>query len=318
MDAKPPQRRPKRRLRILFGVVLVVSFLGSLGLILFKWPLPSLALAVLLIVVAAVSAAVFAAYFLPNKLSERIKRAIAVGAAAVGLITGLTAVEIREPSPNGPPPDGSPDPEPLTTDLSFDFGGCEGFVLNNALLKSLPDAEHADDLDAEWAYKNGGATANPIGQLTIQGKSDDVVVIRAMSIVDVEIRPLPSDVSKVDPCTPGSGFIEERFFEVTLGEHPRLVQRPGLNIDGETTLPVRPFPYKVSNAEVEVFALQLVGRPCLCSWKLAIDWTTGGRSARTVVDRGLGSIVTYPVRDEKIPYYYIEPGGSKWYPPLPK
>src|SRR5829696_9414927 len=91
MDAKPPERRSRRTLRVFFGVALVLVFLGSVGWILLTWPVP-LVLLVALVVVAALSAAVFAAYFVPNKLSERMKRAVTVGVGAVGLVTTLIAV----------------------------------------------------------------------------------------------------------------------------------------------------------------------------------------------------------------------------------
>ena len=61
MDAPAPHiTRPRRPLRLLFGMVLVLAFLGSVGWILLTWPVP-LVLLVALVVVAALSAAVFAA-----------------------------------------------------------------------------------------------------------------------------------------------------------------------------------------------------------------------------------------------------------------
>src|SRR5215213_7662612 len=91
MNTQSPERRPRRGLRVFFGVALVLVFLGSVGWILLTWPVP-LVLLVVLVVVAALSAAVFAAYFVPNKLSERMKRAVTVGVSAVGLVTTLIAV----------------------------------------------------------------------------------------------------------------------------------------------------------------------------------------------------------------------------------
>ena len=100
MDAGQPERQPRRRLRILLGVVLVLIFLGSTVFFLFKSPLP-LPLAVVSVVVAAVSAAVFVGYILPIKLSPRLKRAVAVGVGAATLIPGLAAIPALQ-RPQGP------------------------------------------------------------------------------------------------------------------------------------------------------------------------------------------------------------------------
>ena len=44
-------------------------------------------------------------------------------------------------------------------------------------------------------------------------------------------------------------------------------------------------PYKVTKDDVEVFILILgsSGPACICSWKLALDWTSGGRSGERLL-----------------------------------
>ena len=134
MDVKPPERRPRRSLRVFFGVALVLVFLGSVGWILLTWPVP-LVLLVALVVVAALSAAVFAAYFVPNKLSERMKRAVTVGVGAIGLVTTLIAVpaaqdntETSRAEPSSASPSSSPgQSDQLTTALEVN-AACEDFM----------------------------------------------------------------------------------------------------------------------------------------------------------------------------------------------
>jgi hypothetical protein len=221
-------------------------------------------------------------------------------------------------SSTSPSPDES---DPFTWDLNFKAASfCEGFVVRNALLKSLP---RGDKLDAEWAYKNGGATANPVGALIIQGKSDDAVVIQNLSIIDVHMEEVPADASEIYPCNPGGDHIASRYYEVVLDEQPRLIQRPGIDVDDNTTEPIKEFPYRISRSEVEYFTLILgqQGPRCICSFRLALDWISGGRSGRTIIGRKFGdSIRTFvPGGDDRgLTEYERTTGTEKWYPPLPE
>lgn len=155
MDAKSPERRPKRSLRVFFGLALVLVFLGSVGWILLTWPVP-LVLLVVLVVVAALSAAVFAAYFVPNKLSERMKRAVTVGVGAVGLVTTLIAVpasqEATSPPARPEPSAASPTVEaaPLTATLEFNTPQCEDFTVPTSV---LPLLANRTEISPQWIYE---------------------------------------------------------------------------------------------------------------------------------------------------------------------
>ena len=73
-------------------------------------------------------------------------------------------------------------PDPLTATLQFGED-CEGFVLPNSLLKSLPKSK---DITANWAYENGGATSNRVGFLLLQGTSEDAVILQGMQVTELE------------------------------------------------------------------------------------------------------------------------------------
>jgi hypothetical protein len=154
----------------------------------------------------------------------------------------------------------------------------------------------------------------------MQGKSDDAVVIENMYIVSVQMEGVSSDLSYVYPCNPGGGPITSRYFEVVLDKRPRLKQHPGTDGVDKVTEPIKKFPYKVTKDEVEYFYFTLgeSGPACICSWKLALDWTSGGRSGRTIIDRKFSSIRTF-VPDQSVEYGWYERGteDGKWYPPLP-
>ena len=289
MDARRRERQ-SRRLRILFGVVLVLAFLGSVGLILLKSPLP-LALVVVLIVVAAVTIAVFAAYFVPNKLSPRFKRAFTVGVAAVGLITTLIAVPAVQNVPDAPDDSLPGDPITVTLDPN-NSSGCEDFIVEASLLSSLPD-DH--DFNAKWVYEHGGVTYSIVAPmtLTVQGKGDEAVVLHRLRVTELERFAEPPNSATVLPCGATGGALEARFFKIDLANTPKVTAEPGLDVfTGEVVEAPVKFPFTVSASEPEVFYLQLEELACFCTWRLALDWVTGGRSGTTVIDRGFAKIRT--------------------------
>jgi hypothetical protein len=73
--------------------------------------------------------------------------------------------------------------------------------------------------------------------------------------------------------------LDRRYYELVLDEHPRLTARPGRDVDDTITEPVKDFPFKVSDSDPEYFEFDIAPGPaCLCSWKIALDWTSRGRS----------------------------------------
>ena len=295
------------KLRTLVAVILVLIFVGSLLLLIFGWPLQVL-VAVILIVLATVSAAAYAAYFVPNKLSERFKLASTAGVAAVGLITALIVVPATQ---NAVPPsvqelpDGQADP--LTATLDFD-SPCEDFTIPESSLQSIPPG---DGLNAKWVYERGGATRTG-GQLTVQGKNEEAVVLQGLRVVELESNPRPAGLIAILPCGPTGGIVLPRYFDVILSNPPQVIARsgepePGSEKRGE---PAVKFPFKVSATDPEVFILEIKGPPCLCAWRLALDWTSIGRSGTVVVDRGFDKIRTDTTPSEDLPLYSRSENGT--------
>jgi MFS family permease len=115
-----------RRERAVWLGVLVVIFLGSVGFVLWRWPL-ELGLTVALLVVAGASAAILSAYYLPNHLDERLKRAGTVGAGCIALIAAVLAAGALL----------NPPKEPLTATLGLG-AECKNFAVPTDLLPSIP------------------------------------------------------------------------------------------------------------------------------------------------------------------------------------
>ncbi len=307
-------------LRVGGGVGLVVLFLGSVISIVAIRPL-ELGPLVVLLAVAGASAAVFSAYYLPNQLDERVKRAVIVGAGCITLLTAVLALRPGQEPPVLPadPLTATPSAEPadpLTATLGFG-SECENFAVPTPLLASLPpDAE----LDAQWVYEHNGATSDRVMSLAIQGKTEDAVMLHRLRVVDLRAQDPPTDVADIFPCGRiRREVVPVRYFEVDLRDPAQVVPRPAPAPDPQTgkVEPAKTFPFQVSNTNPEFFVLVVSGQACFCDWRLALDWTSGGRSGTITVDHGFGKIRTDTSLDSERIQYAQRRDGT-WDPPLPK
>jgi hypothetical protein len=290
----------------------------------------SVAINVLLVGVAAILTGL-ASVVLPIQLRNRFVPFVVVAAGTAGLLATVLAIPSLSPTPKSssdasnsvsPPPTTSPPPstttseqDPFTANLKFGprESTCEGFTLNKKLLRAMPKPK---DVKAEWVYKNGGATRFGTIILTIQGKSQFTVVIDALRVVDLERHPAPPHVAEVLPCDPEGGLQAVRYFDVDLSKRPKVIPRPSDPLPPEDKRqPAAKFPFKVSRSDPEVFELWVDGPECLCAWRLAVDWTSGGQSRTTFLDHGFDKIKTNT--KQGLPGYYYD-SDSGWVPPLPK
>jgi hypothetical protein len=93
---------------------------------------------------------------------------------------------------------------------------------------------------------------------------------------------------------------------VGLGDHLHKKAGHDWLVTGDD-VPAVNFPFKVSNNHPEVLLIEPTGAARFCEWRLAIDWTSGGRTGTTVVDRGFGPIISDPNHDGW-PLIYFENG----------
>jgi hypothetical protein len=147
---------------------------------------------------------------------------------------------------------------------------------------SLPNGK---DLNARWIYDHGGASLAGTYVMTIQGKSKDAVIVDGLHVVDLKREAAPRDASVVLPCTPYGGGQEVRYFEILLQKRPRVTPRPGEEPDEKGRVQrAAKFPFKVSRSDPEYFELLVSGPPRVCSWTLAVDWTSGDRPGTKIID----------------------------------
>jgi hypothetical protein len=314
------------------GPLLVILFLASVGWIVFG--APGRWLTVFLILGAAASVGVLAMTFLPEPLTPAQKNALGAAAACATLLVGYLAIPgVRSQEPDvtvspaatstqnssAPSPSLSTTPtelDPLTTNIRFGqrLAPCEGFAVNKKFLRSLTKPK---DVTADWAYGNGGATLSGKMILTIQGRTRSAVVVNAIRIVDFEREPAPDHNVEVIPCFPAGGLQTVRYFEIDLDKRPKIIARPSDPIPPDDKIqPAAKFPFKVSRSDPEVFEMWVDGPKCLCTWRLAIDWTNEGRSGTTLVDHGFDKIRMNTTKG--LPSYYYDSDAGTWVPPLPK
>jgi hypothetical protein len=313
-----------RKTRLALGAGLALAFVISISWILIAWPI-QLMLWIALAVAAGGLLAVFVGLVWPR---GTLSGSLVAGATCTGLLSALLAVPViqdpRDHTISGSPlfsstAPASPTPselDPFTANLRFGqvLAPCEGFMVNKKFLRSMPKPK---DVNAEWAYGNGGATKYGKMILTIQGRSRSAVVLEAVRIVDFERNPAPDENVEVIPCFPGGGLQTVRYFEVDLDKRPKIIPRPSDPIPPDDKVePAVKFPFKVSRSDPEVFEMWVDGPECLCSWRLAIDWTSEGRSGTTIVDRGFDKIKINTTKN--LPTYFYDSDAGSWVPPLPQ
>lgn len=315
---------------------MALVFAMSVVLILAFWQLKLLTW-IGLAVLAGSSVIIFLRFVRPKDREEPWKRPILAGAGCTGLIAALMAVPTIQdstgpnvgsspsssgaattaaPSPSPTPPRWRGDPPPFSAELRLDANpeGCEAFTIGRRLTKTLPKRA---DFNAKWAYERGGGNEGRTEiWLIVQGESDTAVILRGMEIVDVDRRPVDPDAIALTTCYPEGGIVDERYFDVNFDpDHPSITPRPGTYSHPLANSRAVKFPFRISQSEPESFSLRVRGGPCLCNWRLAINWSSGGKSGQLIVDRGFSKIIT-DTRDDVSIYQWRENG--KFRPPLPE
>lgn len=322
-----PKRRfvPARWARSVVQAVLVLVLAGSILWIWFGWPLP-MRLWIALALLAGCSLFLFIALFVTKDLPPNLTRGLAAGTGLIVLIATVMAVQgttggtatsnggqaARKASGPGAPASTPPltesrpssGPDPLITTTDFDIESCENFTIPESLVPSLPKKDTG--FDPKWIYEHGGASIYGF-ELTVEGKTDGAVVLKRFRVIDLRKKSVPPNAVHLMSCGPAGGAVTVRQFNVNFSDPVKFTPVPGQDPGTGEDVPAVDFPFKVSNNDPEVFLIEPIGPTCFCEWRLAIDWTNGGRSGTTVVDRGFGPILSDPHHDGR-PLIYFENG----------
>ncbi|MEV6313306.1 helix-turn-helix domain-containing protein [Streptomyces sp. NPDC051840] len=162
-----------------------------------------------------------------------------------------------------------------------------------------------------WARSLGAVDGGSMKlALTVQGTSGEAVVLNGLHVRVLGRNPALawSAYSMGSGC--GSG-VTPQSFDVDLDDSlPR--SKPVAGQDGDTVVPAKDFPYKVSSTDVEVFHLDAHVEGHDVTWYLELEWTSGGRSGTLRIDDG-----GKPFRTSSLaarPEYYYRADTAQWVP----
>ncbi|MFE7774446.1 helix-turn-helix domain-containing protein [Streptomyces sp. NPDC057445] len=160
-----------------------------------------------------------------------------------------------------------------------------------------------------WARALGGVSAGDMAlQLTVTGNTDEAVVITALNVRVVgQKAPLPWQAySMGEGC--GSG-VTPRTFDIDLDRaHP--LAKPVAGQDGDTVVPAKDFPYKVSTRDPQVLNLDVHTEGHEVTWYLELAWSSGDRRGVVRVDDGGTPFRTSALEGRKSYSYW--PDKDEW------
>ncbi|MGW2328741.1 helix-turn-helix domain-containing protein [Streptomyces sp. NPDC001700] len=152
-----------------------------------------------------------------------------------------------------------------------------------------------------------GGTTNV--EVTVQGRADSAVVLRALHVRVVGRRtPLAwSSYAMDNGC---GGALTPRAFSVDL-DAARPQARPTDGNDEGKPIPAVRFPYRVSASDPEVLLVNARTAGCDCRWYLELEWTSGDRSGTVRIDDDGAPFRTSGVTGR--PAYGYDYGDGAWH-----
>ena len=225
----------------------------------------------------------------------------------------LSAALSNEPK-NGAPETG----QPLTVGVSGDHDTCPSYVLNKP--PAVVGSPAAGAGYYAWWQRLGAVEANrAVLTITVQGRSSQAAVLQQLRVrVLQKDAPLSGNVFSEMGC---GGVQTVRNFSVNLdSQQPALVGQPGARFVPDPTdpsheimqqAPSPAFPFRVSENDVEVFAVTANTGFSHVAWVLDLDWTSEGKTGTvTIDDRGRPFETTAA---SGLPEY-IQEDGVHWTP----
>lgn len=169
---------------------------------------------------------------------------------------------------------GSPGGKPFTWVVTPQIEFCPRYVVEESPNKVSEFPLFSEQ--ASWAAELGARPAHPLVlQLTLQGKSSQVVVLDSLRIKVESAPKFEGGVYMLDPC-PHPVQVPLRGFRAKLDP-------------AGPTIPMRPmragdFPFSISLTEPEVFNIVVAPGNCNCDWTLQLAWTSGDQSGTETID----------------------------------
>jgi hypothetical protein len=218
-------------------------------------------------------------------------------AAGIGVVAQDAVTSAVDGVKNSLFPPG-PDEPPLTAKASTvdPMDACEG---GGGIVYLKPPTVSAAEQEFNKQLKNPtGPLANEstfdeiheakpanyaIINLLIQGKGEQAVTIRKVSIKAVKVRPAPK-VMRIRPNGSCGDANMSRFSVDLDSAHPRLKFKDGRTDEGKQRMSA--FPYQVTKSDTETIVIVPVTNRSDYQFKIAVDWESGEQSGTLEVGDG--------------------------------
>ncbi|MEV4947571.1 helix-turn-helix domain-containing protein [Streptomyces sp. NPDC053755] len=136
-----------------------------------------------------------------------------------------------------------------------------------------------------WAAPFDGVDAGHVYlELTATGRTDAAVVVTGIHVRVVE-RGEPLDRAVYAMGEGCGGGVTPQTFDIDL-DAARPSAKPIAGQDGDSTVPAKDFPFKVSTSDPQVFNLDVHTEGHVVAWYLELEWSDGERRGTIVVDDG--------------------------------
>ncbi|WP_331447937.1 helix-turn-helix transcriptional regulator [Streptomyces xanthochromogenes] len=186
---------------------------------------------------------------------------------------------------------------------------CGKFYLLDQQPSAVPPPPPSAQDRRSWARALGGVDGGNLKlELTTTGKSEDAVVITG---VDVRVvgREAPLNWTAYSMGSGCGGGVVPQTFDVDL-DAPQPVTKPIAGKQGDSVVPAKGFPFKVSTHDPEVFDLDVHVEAHDVSWYLEVGWSSGERSGTVKVDDGGKPFRTSAVKGR--PLYEYDTIDNAW------
>lgn len=183
---------------------------------------------------------------------------------------------------------------------------CGQYYLLDRDPKSMPPVPEIQDRRS-WAARLGGVDGGDmLLELTLQGASEQVVVLKSLTVRVVSQAPANDwpAFSMGEGC--GGGIVPQTF-DIDLDE-AQPVSHPVAGEDAGKVVPAKNFPYQVSSTDVEVFHINAHTESSDVTWYLEMGWSSGGRSGTMRIDDNGKPFRTASMRDRPVYEYFRQTG----------
>jgi hypothetical protein len=160
---------------------------------------------------------------------------------------------------------------------------CDGWIFPGKVPSQIPVPP--GEPTADWAHGLGGIDNGDTRlRVVVQGRNDHDVVLRNLRAIEQRRIKLSAGTPVMLSWGCG-GDIPIREYRTTLGGDNPDLELVAPQRDGSVKVVKRPFGYKVSGTDPEIFAIEVStpypsgpdGYACLISWRLVLDWSHKGK-----------------------------------------